>query len=180
MNDEQLKETYIDGKVVFDGKLIRVEHWNVMLPNGKTALREVVCHRGAAAIVAVTEDGKLIFVRQYRAPISRMTLEIPAGKLDTIDEDPFVCAQRELSEETGYVADNWEKLTVLDTTPGFCNEKIHIYMASGLHTGETHPDDDEFVDTVMLPVAEAVQRVMNGEICDGKTIVGIMMASKKL
>ncbi|MFR4293014.1 MAG: NUDIX domain-containing protein [Christensenellales bacterium] len=106
MDDKQLTEEYLDGKVVFPGKIIRVEHWHVRLPNGETALREVACHPGAAGIVALDDDGNVILVRQHRIAVGRLTLEIPAGKLDGVDEDPFVCAQRELSEETGLTADH--------------------------------------------------------------------------
>ena len=114
MNEENLMETYQDGKVVFDGRIIRVEHWTVKLPNGNLALREVACHPGASAVVALDEMENIILVRQYRAPIGRLTLEIPAGKFDHAGEDPLVCAQRELSEETGLLADSWRKLTVLE------------------------------------------------------------------
>lgn len=177
MNEENLMETYQDGKVVFDGKIIRVEHWTVKLPNGNLALREVACHPGASAVVALDEMENIILVRQYRAPIGRLTLEIPAGKFDHVGEDPLVCAQRELSEETGLLADSWRKLTVLETTPGFCNERIHIYLATGLRQGETHPDEDEFVATVRMPLREAVSKVMDGTFRDGKTALAIMMTA---
>lgn len=177
MNEEKLIETYQDGKVVFEGKIIRLEHWTVKLPNGKSALREVACHPGASAVVALDKDGNIILVRQYRAPIGRLTMEIPAGKFDHPGEDPLLCAQRELSEETGLIADSWRKLTVLETTPGFCNERIHIYLATGLRQGETHPDEDEFVATLRMPLAEAVSKVMDGTLRDGKTALAIMMAS---
>lgn len=177
MNEENLIETYQDGKVVFDGKIIRLEHWTVKLPNGKSALREVACHPGASAVVALDGDGNIILVRQYRAPIGRLTLEIPAGKFDHPGEDPLLCAQRELSEETGLIADSWRKLTVLETTPGFCNERIHIYLATGLRQGETHPDEDEFIATLRMPLTEAVSKVMDGTLRDGKTALAIMMAS---
>ena len=156
MNEQNLIETYQDGKVVFDGKIIRLEHWTVKLPNGTLALREVACHPGAAAVVALDEEENIILVQQYRAPIGRLTLEIPAGKFDHPGEDPLLCAQRELSEETGYRAENWRKLTVLETTPGFCNERIHIYLATGLKAGQTHPDEDEFVATTRMPLKDAV------------------------
>lgn len=177
MNEENLMETYQDGKVVFDGRIIRVEHWTVKLPNGNLALREVACHPGASAVVALDEMENIILVRQYRAPIGRLTLEIPAGKFDHAGEDPLVCAQRELSEETGLLADSWRKLTVLETTPGFCNERIHIYLATGLRQGETHPDEDEFVATVRMPLREAVSKVMDGTFRDGKTALAIMMTA---
>ncbi len=176
MNEQHLVETYQDGKVVFDGKIIRLEHWNVKLPNGTIALREVACHPGASAVVPLDSDQNVIMVRQYRAPVHRLTLEIPAGKLDSADEDPFLCAKRELSEETGMEAESWTKLTVLDTTPGFCNERIHIYLATGLKQGQTHPDEDEFVATTRMPLSEAAARVMDGTLRDGKTALGILMA----
>ena len=180
MNEQNLIETYKDGKVVFDGKIIRLEHWTVTLPNGHEALREVACHPGAAAVVPLDEDGNVIMVRQYRAPVGRLTLEIPAGKLDSAEEDPFECAKRELSEETGFVADSWRKLTVLETTPGFCNERIHLYLATGLKPGDTHPDEDEFVATVRVPLQEAVARVMDGAFRDGKTALSLLMAANIL
>ena len=176
MNDQNLIETYKEGKVVFDGAIIRLEHWQVELPDGRMALREVACHPGAAAVVALDDDGNVILVRQYRAPVGRLTREIPAGKLDSADEDPFLCAQRELSEETGLIAESWTPLTVLETTPGFCNERIHLYLAKGLKQGPVHPDEDEFVDTIRMPLEEAVERVMSGEFRDGKTALGILMA----
>lgn len=177
MNEQNLIETYQDGKVVFDGKIIRLEHWTVKLPNGNLALREVACHPGAAAVVALDAEENIILVQQYRAPIGRLTLEIPAGKFDHVGEDPMECAKRELSEETGLIAESWRKLTVLETTPGFCNERIHIYLATGLKQGETHPDEDEFVATTRMPLREAVARVMDGTFRDGKTALAIMMAS---
>lgn len=180
MNEQDLMETFLDGQVVFPGKIIRVEHWQVRLPNGETALREVACHPGASAVVALDEDGNVILVRQHRIAVGRLTLEIPAGKLDSPEEDPLFCAKRELSEETGFTAQTWEKLTCLETTPGFCTERIHIYLAKGLSRGETHPDEDEFVSTTRMPLKEAVERVMSGEFRDGKTALGIMMAACRL
>lgn len=178
MKEQELTETFLDSQVVFPGKIIRVEHWQVRLPNGQTALREVACHPGASAVVALDDEGRVILVRQHRIAVGRLTLEIPAGKLDHAGEDPFVCAQRELSEETGMTAEHWKKLTCLETTPGFCNERIHIYLATGLTQGNVHPDDDEFVATTRMPLDEAVAHVMDGSIRDAKTALGILMAAQ--
>ncbi|MDO4484126.1 MAG: NUDIX hydrolase [Clostridia bacterium] len=176
----QLTEQILTRETVFPGVIINLEHWKVTLPNGKEAMREVACHIGAAAVVAIDDDDNLLLVRQHRVAVERITREIPAGKLDSRDEDPFECAKRELSEETGMTAESWEKLTCLETTPGFCNERIHVYLARGLKQGETHPDEDEFVDVIRMPVKEAVAAVMRGEIRDSKTVCGILMASQKL
>ena len=180
MSDQELLETLVSKEVVFPGKIIRLEHWDVTLPNGSHALREVACHPGASAVVALDDLGQVIMVRQMRIAVGRLTTEIPAGKLDSPDEDPLDCAHRELSEETGMEADHWEKLTCVETTPGFCNERIHLYLATGLHQGVSHPDEDECVDLVRLPLAEAVRRVMDGTFRDGKTCLGIMMAAARL
>lgn len=174
---DQLTETLLSKEVVFPGKIIRLEHWQVSLPNGETALREVACHPGASAVVALDDDGQIILVRQHRIAVGRLTLEIPAGKLNSPEEDPFLCAQRELSEETGLTARTWRKLTGLETTPGFCNERIHIYLATGLEQGACHPDDDEFLAVTRMPLSQAVENVMNGTFRDGKTALAIMMAA---
>ena len=178
MPEPNLTETLVSKEVVYPGAIIRLEHWDVMLPNGHHALREVACHPGASAVVALDEEGRVLMVRQMRIAVGRLTLEIPAGKLDSPEEDPLDCAKRELSEETGYRADHWRKLTCMETTPGFCNERIHLYLATGLHAGDSHPDDDEFVSVTRLPLQEAVAAVMDGTFRDGKTCLGIMMAAR--
>lgn len=180
MEDAQLTETLLSREVVYPGAIIRLEHWQVRLPNGETALREVACHPGASAVVALDERDQVILVRQHRVAVGRLTLEIPAGKLDSPEEDPFLCAQRELSEETGLFAEHWRKLTVLETTPGFCDERIHLYLATGLTQRQAHPDQDEFVDVVRMPLTEAVSSVLSGAFRDGKTALGLMMASALL
>ncbi len=176
MMDDAIREVFISGETMFRGALIDVDHWQVRLPNGKTALREIVKHRGAAAIVPLDNDGMVTLVRQHRVAIDRMTWEIPAGKLDVHGEDPLVAAKRELEEETGLRAEEWQCLTTTDTTPGFCNEKISIYLATGLSQFEAHTDDDEFLRLRKLPLSDAVALCLNGEITDSKTIVGLMMA----
>ena len=153
-----------------------MSHMTVRLPNGRDALREVVRHKGAAAIVPVDRKGFVTMVRQHRVVVDAVTLEIPAGKLDHVGEDPLDCAHRELEEETGLHAQNWQLLVDMDTTPGFCNEHIGIYLATGLSQHHMHTDEDEFLNVDRVPLSEAVRRVRAGEIHDSKTIAGLMMA----
>ena len=176
MNDQQLREIPFASETIYDGAILRVEKWQVTCPNGRPAPREIVVHKGAAAVIPVYEDGTTLLVRQHRVSVDRVTLEIPAGKLDSWGEDPYDCAVRELREETGLSAGRYTLLTSLLTTPGFCTEKIGIYLAQGLSQGETHPDEDEFLGLVRMPLEEAVGLVMRGEIRDGKTICGLLMA----
>ena len=178
MNDRALEEVFLSSKEVFQGALINVEHWQVLLPNGQKALREVVKHRGAAAVVPLDDAGNVTLVRQHRVAVGRFTWEIPAGKLGHVGEDMLDCARRELEEETGLHAENYRLLTVLDTTPGFCNEQIGIYLATGLSQHQMHTDDDEFLHVRVFPLTEAIRMIMAGEIHDSKTIAGLMMAAQ--
>lgn len=179
-DDRQLIETPVSEETVFRGALIDVSHMQVRLPNGRTALREIVHHKGAAAVVPVDEEEYVYLVRQHRVVNDMLTWEIPAGKLDTADEDPLHCAVRELREETGLKAEHMEKLSQIVTTPGFCTEKIGLYLATGLSQHEDHPDEDEFLRVARIPLKEAVQRVMSGEFQDAKTALGLLMAWQKL
>ena len=128
----------------------------------------------------VDDLGRVTLVRQHRVAIDECTWEIPAGKLDTPAEDPFDAAKRELEEETGLQAAHWQKLTSMYTTPGFCNERISIYLATGLSQHPAHPDADEFLGLKQIPLEEAVAQCMAGEIRDGKTLVGLLMAQRAL
>ena len=176
MDDRALEEVVVSSKEMCPGVLIRVEHWQVRLPDGQPALREIVRHRGAAAVVPLDDAGNVTMVRQHRIAVGRFTWEIPAGKLDHAGEDMLDCARRELEEETGLNAEHYRLLTVLDTTPGFCNEQIGIYLATGLSQHRMHTDADEFLNKAEMPLSEAVRLVMSGEIHDSKTIAGLMMA----
>ena len=160
---EDILEKLSDRRRVFDGAIIHVDHMTALLPNGKTALREVAVHMGASAVVPVDEEGNVYLVRQFRAPLEKVTLEIPAGKLDHPGENRLEAAQRELREETGFSADSWKKLTDLATTPGFCSEVISIYLAQNLHSGKTDFDEDEFLNLVKMPLSQAVDQVMAAE-----------------
>ena len=174
---DNLNEEVLSKERKFDGVVIDVEHWQVRLPDGSVALREIALHKGAAAVVPVDEQGRVPMVRQYRVPLGRVTLEIPAGKLDFVGEDPEVCARRELAEETGLRAERVTKMVALRTTPGFCNETIHIYLAQGLSQGERHLDEDEFLDVELIPLTDLVREVLAGNIPDAKTQIAILKAA---
>ena len=172
----ELREIPFAKESIYEGKILHVEKWQVTCPNGHAAPREIVVHNGAAAVVPVYEDGTTLLVRQHRVSVDRVTLEIPAGKLDSANEDPLECAIRELREETGLKAEKMTLLTSVLTTPGFCTEKIGIYLAQGLTEGDMHLDEDEFLNVVRMPLSEAIDMIMRGEIRDGKTICGLLLA----
>ena len=176
-SDEGLRERFLDGQTIFEGAIMTVEKWRVALPDGREADREIVLHKGAAAVVPVDAQGYVTLVRQYRVAIGQFTWEIPAGKLDYTGEDPLSCAKRELEEETGLHARQWQKLNQVITTPGFCTEQIALYLATDLSQHEAHTDQDEFIRLMRMPLDEAVQRVMNGEFQDAKTCLGLLMAN---
>ena len=180
MDENSIREIPFSSETIYDGKILHVERWRVTCPNGRTAAREIVVHKGAAAVVPVYPDGTTLLVRQHRVAVDRVTLEIPAGKLDSAGEDPHDCAVRELEEETGLRAETMTLFTSVLTTPGFCTEKIAIYLAQDLSQGQTHPDEDEFLSLVRMPLEEAVAMIMRGEIRDGKTICGLLMAKEAL
>ena len=176
-NDRNLIEKNVESKRVFDGIILHIDHLTNELPNGKLARREVARHIGASAVVPVDADGNVWLVKQFRACIDRVLLEIPAGKLDAKDEDRLLAAKRELREETGLTAKSWTYLTDIFTTPGFSDERISLYLARDLDEGESHPDDDEFLNVVKIPLREVVQQIMRGEINDAKTVCAVMMAA---
>jgi ADP-ribose pyrophosphatase len=178
--EKELRETVVSGELLFDGNVIKVEKWAVSLPDGRRAEREIVKHNGAAAVVPVDHQSFVTLVRQHRVAIDRITLEIPAGKLDTPQEDPFECAKRELEEETGLTARQWQKLAHVVTTPGFCTERIALYLATDLRKTPAHTDPDEFISLVRMPLAEAVMMVERGEIEDAKTCLGLLLAQRVL
>ena len=177
---ERLRETQLTAQDIFHGQILHVRKDTVRLPNGGTAPRELIIHVGAVCVVPVTEDGQVYVERQFRYPLGQVITEIPAGKLDSQEEDPFHAAQRELEEETGLQAGTWRQLTLIDTTPGFCNEHIAIYLATDLSQHPAHPDADEFLRITKMPLQEAVARCMSGEFHDSKTVIGLLMANQVL
>ena len=162
---------------VWDGKIFRVRTLDVALPDGTTGYREVVWHNGGAGVCAV-RDGRMCLVRQYRVAMGRMSLEIPAGKLDA-GEDPAHCAARELAEETGLVAQRLEFVARAAGSIGFTNEATSVFLAHGLSAGTARPDSGEFVDVVWLPVRDVVAAARAGLIQDGKTIIGALAAVER-
>lgn len=179
-DDSRLREVPLSEETVFHGVLIDVTHMQARLPDGRTALREIVRHKGAAAIVPVDEEENVYLVRQHRVAVDQLLWEIPAGKLDSAEENPLHCAIRELKEETGLAAEHMEFLTRVITTPGFCTEQISLYLATGLSQHEDHPDPDEFLQVTKTPLRDAVARAMTGELGDAKTALGLLMAWQRL
>lgn len=159
---------------MWQGRIFDVNRLNVELPDGRMAQRDVVRHPGAVAIVALTDDGRICLVRQYRTALGRVTVEIPAGKLDP-GEDPLECANRELLEETGMRAERMAFLTTIATGVGFCDELIHMYMATGLSFAASDPDADEFINVDLVPLDELIDAVLDGRIEDCKTVTGALI-----
>ena len=174
MNEKKIEERILSEERVYEGKLVKVNRLEVTLPDGKGAVREAVRHPGASAIVPVDGMGNVTLVRQYRAPIAQVLLEIPAGKLDYKGEDRLEAARRELREETGLTAENWVHLTDIVTAPGFCDEVISIYLAIGLAAGEDEPDEDEFLNVEYIPLSDAADMVLTNQIKDGKTQAAVL------
>lgn len=172
-DDSSLTETKISSEKIFDGCIISIFKDTVALPDGKTATREVVRHKGAACIVPITDNGEILAVRQYRYALGEVTLEIPAGKLDPA-ESPETCALRELAEETGMTAERLISLGKIYTSVGFCDEVIHMYAAIGLRPHELSPDEDEFLTLTAIPTGKFREMILAGEITDAKTVAAVL------
>ena len=157
---------------IYTGKVITLNVDTVQLPNGVTVDLEMIRHPGAAAVVPVKDDGTVVLIRQFRHAAGGFIYEIPAGKLAS-GEDPLHCASRELEEEVGYRASTFELLSSIFTAPGFADEVIHVYKATGLTKGRQHLDRDEVLDVIEMPLSEAITKIEDGSIRDGKTIVGL-------
>lgn len=177
---EQLCERYKSGREVYHGPLLHVYHDRVILPNGNETGRDYIKHLGAVCVVPVTEDNKVVVERQFRYPADKVFTEIPAGKLDSAEEDRLDAAKRELMEETGYTADEWTWIGDLYSAVAYSNELISMYLARSLHKGERHLDADEFLNVALVPIEELVKQVMDGEITDAKTQAGILKAARIL
>jgi ADP-ribose pyrophosphatase len=175
-----LEEKTLSTEHIFDGKIIKVQVDEVELPDGKRSKREIVKHPGAVAILPITKDGKIVMVEQYRKPLERTLVEIPAGKLEP-GENPDDTAHRELEEETGYVCENMTHILSFYTSPGFADEIIHFYIAEGLRKKENAKaaDEDEFVELMEITLEEAEQFIKENKIADAKTIYAIQYLKLK-
>ena len=171
----KLEETKLSSTEIFDGVAIHLYRDEILLPNGNKGVREVIRHPGAVCVIPITEDGDVIFVNQFRYAFNKVTLEIPAGKLNP-GENHYECGLRELEEETGCKTDNYRYLGCMYPTPAYCSEIIHMYLATELSKGEQKLDEDEFVDVEKMPLSDAVKEIMNGNITDGKTQTAILKA----
>ncbi len=177
MKNHKFFEKAIKRKRIFKGQA--VDFWvdEVRLPNGKRAVREYLGHPGAVAVIplvdASKQNPKILFVRQFRYPVNQLTYELPAGKL-VKGENPVSCIHRELEEETGFKARSVKKLISFCPTSAFSNEVIHLYTAKGLSRGRFNPDEDEFIEPVVMTLQKALHKIKNGEIRDSKTIIGLL------
>lgn len=174
---EQVKR--IGRELVYEGKILKVYKDRMKFENGNESTWDMILHNGAAAVVPVLDDGRILMVTQFRGSVDRETLEIPAGKLDSADEKGLLCATRELEEETGYRSDDIDWLLTLRTTMGFCNEKIEIYVARNLKVSKQHLDENEYVDVKAYTVSELKDMIYQGKIEDSKTIAAVLAYADK-
>lgn len=169
----------INRELKFKGQIIDFYQDTMEINGDHTAVWDFIKHKGAAAVVPVTDEGKILMVRQYRNALERYTLEIPAGALDSEEEPGVLCAGRELEEETGYRSENLEWLITLRTTVAFCNEKIEVYVARNLIPSRQHLDEDEFIDLKAYTIEELKEKIFSGEIEDSKTVASLLAYDTK-
>ena len=169
----------INRELKFKGKILDFYQDTIEVDGDHTVVWDFIGHKGAAAVVPVTADGKILMVRQYRNALDRYTLEIPAGALDEVGEPGIECASRELEEETGYRSENLEWLITLRTTVAFCNERIEVYVAHDLIPSEQHLDEDEFIELGAYTIEELKGKIFSGEIEDAKTVSSLMAYAVK-
>lgn len=177
--DLHLREDEVDSELAYDGSFLKVNKDTVRLPDGKQSYREYIRHPGAVVVLPVFDDGRVLLERQYRYPLRRVFIEFPAGKIDA-GEDPMVCAQRELVEETGYTAAQWQYLTTIHNAIAYSDEHLDVFLARGLTAGESRLDDGEFLETFTATVPEMMEWVRNGTITDVKTVIGAFWLERVL
>ena len=177
--DAHLAETTVESRTVYDGYFLKVQSDQVLLPNGKPATREFIRHPGAVVVLPIFDDGRILMERQFRYPLDRVFIEFPAGKIDP-GEDPLACAKRELREETGYSARDWQFICTIHNAIAYSDEHLDLYLARGLTVGKAALDDGEFLDVYTASHAELLQGVCDGSITDVKTIIGIFWLERLL
>ena len=170
LGDQHLREERVSGEDIYGGIFLNMKRDQVRLPDGELAAREYLTHPGAVAVLALLDDGRVLLERQYRYPIAKACIEIPAGKLE-IGEDHLLCAQRELEEETGYTARKWSYIRRIHPVISYSTEFIDIYLAEDLVAGNSHLDDEEFLDVFAAPLEQLLVWVEEGEITDVKTTI---------
>lgn len=175
----ELYEKVLKSEHKYKGKIINLRYDDVQLPDGGASVREVVEHPGGVCVLALTDNNEMLMVRQYRVGSQSVLLEIPAGKLEW-GEEPYACGYRELREETGYEAEEFFLVQDFYSTPGFTNEHLYLYVAKKLVKKEKSLDEDEFLESVKVPVEELYKMVLNNEIKDAKTIIAILLADRYL
>jgi ADP-ribose pyrophosphatase len=177
--DGHLKEAKVDSALVYEGDFLKVQRDIVRLPDGKTTAREYIRHPGAVVILPLFDDGSVLLERQFRYPLNQVFIEFPAGKIDP-DETSLVCAKRELQEETGYIATDWQFICTIHNAIAYSDEHLDIFLARGLIAGESRLDDGEFLETFSAPLADMMAWVREGKVTDVKTIIGAFWLDKIL
>jgi ADP-ribose pyrophosphatase len=175
--DTHLKETRIDSQIAYDGDFLKVQRDTVRLPDGRPTVREYIRHPGAVVILPLFDDGRVLLERQFRYPLDRVFIELPAGKIDP-HEDPLACAKRELQEETGYTATDWKFVCTIHNAIAYSDEHLDLFLARGLTAGERRLDDGEFLETITASVADMLDWVRVGKITDVKTVIGAFWLEK--
>lgn len=172
--DPAISEKILSSVRSFEGGLVKVDSVDIELPNGHKTQHEVIRHPGAVCVIALDDQGRVLIVRQYRTALERVTIEVPAGKIDP-GEDPEDAVRRELAEETGYAAGQIRRLASIAVAVGYSDEIIHLYMATDLMPGSAHPDDDEFVVAEWVSIESLIDSVLDGRIEDSKTVIAALI-----
>jgi ADP-ribose pyrophosphatase len=177
--DLHLKEVKVDGEIAYEGHFLKVQRDTVRLPDGKTSKREYIRHPGAVVILPVFDDGSILLERQFRYPLHDVFIEYPAGKIDP-NEDPLECAKRELQEETGYTAREWQFVCTIHNAIAYSDEHLDIFLARGLTPGESKLDEGEFLETFKATVPDMLGWIREGKVTDVKTVIGTFWLEKML
>ncbi len=175
--DAHLKETQKDSRRVYEGHFLKVQKDTIVLPDGKESTREYIKHPGAVTVLPLFDDGSVLMERQFRYPLDRVFIEVPAGKIDP-GEDTLECAKRELKEETGYTATEWQYVCTIHNAIAYSDEHLVLYLARGLKEGARELDEGEFLDVYKAPLADLLEQVRNGQITDVKTVIGLFWLEK--